>query len=52
MRSLQYFLRKGEEHFAMKFFSAKTRAPRLGITGDVIARDSQTTTGYGEVVQK
>ena len=35
----------------MKFFAAHTRAQRMGITGDVMARSSQTSTGYWEIVQ-
>ena len=48
-RDLALFLY--EKHLAMKFFAAHTRAQRMGITGDVMARSSQTSTGYWEIVQ-
>ena len=35
----------------MNYFSAHTRAQRMGITGDVMARDSQVSAGYWEIVQ-
>ena len=35
----------------MKFFAAHVRAQSMGITGDVGARDSQTSSGYWEIVQ-
>ena len=40
-----------EKHLAMKFFHAHTRAQRMGLTGDVLARDSQASGGYWEIVQ-
>ena len=48
-RDLAFFLY--EKHLAMMFFSAHTRAQRMGITGDVMARDSQVSAGYWEIVQ-
>ena len=48
-RDLAFFLH--EKHLAMKYFSAHTRAQRMGFTGDVMARSSQTSTGYWEIVQ-
>ena len=48
-QDLAFFLY--EKYLAMKFFAAHTRAQRMGITGDVMARDSQTSAGYWEIVQ-
>ncbi|MEC9336435.1 MAG: hypothetical protein VYC68_02925 [Candidatus Thermoplasmatota archaeon] len=48
-RDLSFFLY--EKHLAHKFFTAQVRAKRLGVTGDVMARDSQASTGYWEIVQ-
>ena len=35
----------------MKYFSAHTRAQRMGLTGDVLARSSQVSSGYWEIIQ-
>ena len=48
-RDLPFFLY--EKHLAMKYFSAQTRAKQLGVTGDVMARDSQASSGYWEIVR-
>ena len=40
-----------EKHLAPKYFAAKTRSKRMGVTADVMARDSRTSTGYWEIVQ-
>ena len=40
-----------EKHLANKYFQAQSRAKRLGVTGDVMARDSQTSAGYWAIVQ-
>ena len=48
-RDLAFFLY--EKHLAMNFFSAHTRAQRMGITGDVMARDSQASAAYWAIVQ-
>ena len=36
---------------AAKFFSAQTLAKRMGLTADVMARDSQASNGYWEIVR-
>ena len=48
-RDLTFFLY--EKHLAQKFFNAHVRAKRMGVTGDVMARDSQASAGYWEIVQ-
>ena len=48
-RDLSFFLY--EKHLAMKYFSAHTRAQRMGLTGDVLARSSQVSSGYWEIIQ-
>ena len=48
-RDLPFFLY--EKHMAMKYFAAQTRAKTMGLTGDVLARDSQSSIGYWEIVQ-
>ena len=48
-RDLAFFLY--EKHLAMKFFNAHVRAKRMGVTGDVMVRDSQSSAGYWEIVQ-
>ena len=48
-RDLAFFLY--EKFLAMKFFAAHCRAQSMSITGDVLARDSQTSSGYWEIVQ-
>ncbi len=48
-RDLAFFLY--EKHMAMKFFNAHVRAKRMGVTGDVMVRDSQASTGYWEIIQ-
>jgi len=40
-----------EKHLANKFFHAQVRAQQLGVTADVLTRDSQTSSGYWEIVQ-
>jgi hypothetical protein len=40
-----------EKHLAAKFFFAQVRAKRMGVTGDVMTRDSQASAGYWEIVQ-
>ena len=35
----------------MKYFSAHTRAQRMGLIGDVLARSSQVSSGYWEIIQ-
>ena len=48
-RDLPFFLY--ETHLAQKYFQAHVRAKRLGVTADVLTRDSQTSTGYWDIVQ-
>ena len=48
-RDLPFFLY--EKYLAAKFFTAQCRAQRMGVTGDVMARDSQASCGYWEIVQ-
>ena len=48
-RDLPFFLY--EKHLAMKYFSAQVRAKELAVTGDVLTRDSQTSSGYWDIVQ-
>ena len=48
-RDLPFFLY--EKHMATKFFAAQTLAKRKGLTGDVMARDSQASVGYWEIVR-
>ena len=48
-RDLTFFLH--EKHLASKYFHAQVRAQRLGVTADVLTRDSQTSAGYWEIVQ-
>ena len=48
-RDLAFFLY--EKSLAMKYFSAHALGQRRGITGDVLARDSQMSAGYWEIVQ-
>ena len=43
-RDLSFFLH--EKMMAQKFFAAHTRAQRMGVTADVMARDSQASSGY------
>ena len=40
-----------EKQLAQKFFAAHVRAKRMGVTGDVMARDSQSSAGYWEIVK-
>ena len=40
-----------EKHLAHTYFAAQTRAKDLGVTADVMARASQTSTGYWDTVQ-
>ena len=48
-RDLAFFLY--ERYLAGRFFFAQVRAKRMGVTGDVMARDSQASAGYWEIVQ-
>ena len=48
-RDLPFFLY--ERFLAHKFFWAQVRAKRMGVTRDVMARDSQASAGYWEIVQ-
>lgn len=48
-RDLPFFLY--EKYLANKYFASIVRAKQLGVTGDVMARDSQASTGYWEIVQ-
>ena len=48
-RDLAFFLYEREQ--ASKFFAAQHMAKRMGITADVLTRDSQASTGYWEIVQ-
>ena len=48
-RDLTFFLY--EKHLANKFFHAQVRAHKMGVTADVLMRDSQSSAGYWEVVQ-
>ena len=36
---------------AMKFFAAHSRAQQIGLTADIMTRDSQASTGYWEIVR-
>ena len=48
-RDLSFFLY--EKQLASKFFNAQVRAKRMGLTADVLMRDSQSSSGYLDVVQ-
>ena len=48
-KDLPFFLY--EKHMAHKYFFAHVRAKSMGVTGDVMARDSQTSSGYWDAVQ-
>ena len=48
-RDLAFFLY--EKHLAMKYFMAHVRAQKIGVTGDVMTRDNQGSTGYWEITQ-
>ena len=48
-RDLAFFLY--ERQFAHRCFAAHSRAQQLGVTADVLTRDSQTSTSYWEIVQ-
>jgi len=45
-QNLSFFLY--EKYLACKYFAAITRAKQMNLTGDVLARDSQCSTGYPE----
>ena len=49
MEDLVFFLY--ERYLASKFFNAQCRAQRMGVTADVMARDSQPSSGFWEIVQ-
>ena len=36
---------------ANRYFAAQVRAQQLGVTADIMTRDSQGSTGYWEIVQ-
>ena len=40
-----------ERYLAAKFFHAQVRAQRMGVTADVMARDSQASSGFWDIVQ-
>ena len=40
-----------ERYLASKFFHAQVRAQRMGVTADVMARDSQASSGFWDIVQ-
>ena len=46
-RDLSFFLY--ERYLANKFFSAQVRAKRMNVTADIMARDSQVSSGYGRL---
>ena len=48
-QDLAFFLYEREQ--ASKFFAAQHMANRMGITADVLTRDSQASAGYWEIVQ-
>ena len=48
-RVLLFFL--CEKLLANKYFNAQCRAKRTGLTADIMTRDSQTSSGYWEIVQ-
>ena len=48
-RDLSFFMY--EKRMAQKFFSANVRAQKLGVTTDVMARDSQASAGYWDIVR-
>ncbi len=48
-RDLAFFLY--EVDLANRYFNAHARAKRMGLTGDVMARDSQSSSGYWEITQ-
>ena len=48
-RDLAFFL--CEKSLAQKFFNSNVRAQKLGVTADVMARDSQASAGYWEIVR-
>ena len=49
-RDLSFFLY--EKALAQKFFAAHTRSQRMGVTADVMVRDSQLSSGYWDIVQE
>ena len=40
-----------EKWMGMKLCHAQVRAQRMGVTADIMARDSQASNGYGETVR-
>ena len=48
-RDLSFFLH--EKQMAQKYSFANVRAQQLGVTADVMARDSQASSGYWEIVR-
>ena len=40
-----------ETQMAQKYFNANVRAQKLGVTADVMARDSQASAGYWEIIR-
>ena len=49
-RDLSFFLY--EKSMAQKFFAAQCRGQRMGVTADVMVRDSQQSSGYWDIVQE
>ena len=49
-RDLTFFLY--EKAMAQKMFAAQTRGQRLGVTADVMMRDSLQSYGYWDIVQE
>ena len=49
-RDLAFFLY--ERFLAQKFFAAHSRSQRMGVTADVMVRDSQLSSGYWEIQQE
>ena len=48
-RDLAFFMY--EQWMAMKFVHYQARAQRLGVTADVVTRDSQASSGYWDIVR-
>ena len=48
-RDLSFFMY--EKSLATTYFNANVRAQKLGVTADVMARDSQASAGYWEIVR-
>ena len=48
-RDLVFFLY--EKHLAIKYFAAHCRAQQMHLTADALTRDSQTSTGYWDIIR-